>query len=532
MVVKAKGVQVLVKTFNMPSVEAGSVIEYRYERILPEGYLYDSKWVLSEELFTKHAKFSLRPGHNGYGLNMSWRRGLPEGTASPVDDHHVMRLEIHDVPAFEIEDYMPPPDDLQYQVNFIYANSSEKEPEKFWNDEAKRFDLGIEAFTNKRKAMEQAVSEITLATDTPEQKLRKIYTRCQGLRNLSFEQEKTEQELSREKLKQIVSVEDVWKRGYGDGQEITWLFLALVRAAGFDASPVLIATRDKRFFDRRFMNAGELNTNVVMVRLNSRDMFLDPGVAFAPFGLLPWLESEVSGLRVSKDGGSWIVTGSPEKSTSGIERRAQLHLDDSGLLEGQATITFKGLSALGRRMDESRQDDAAHEKFLEDELKEYLPSTTEVKLTNKPDWASSSDILVAEFHIRIQDWISTAGHHLLLPVGLFSGSERHLFEQESRTHPIYYHYAYEDKDDVEIELPAGMQVSGLPKPQVIDGKICNYRSDVTSTNNSLHLHRDLAVNALILDSKYYGTLRNFYQQVRTGDEQQVVLSGTTSAAQN
>jgi hypothetical protein len=121
---------------------------------------------------------------------MSWRRGLPEGTASPVDDHHVMRLEIHDVPAFEIEDYMPPPDELQYQVNFIYANSSEKEPEKFWNDEAKRFDLGIEAFTNKRKAMEQAVSEITLATDTPEQKLRKIYTRCQGLRNLSFEQER------------------------------------------------------------------------------------------------------------------------------------------------------------------------------------------------------------------------------------------------------------------------------------------------------------------------------------------------------
>lgn len=133
---------------------------------------------------------------------------------------------------------------------------------------------------------------------------------------------------------------------------------------------------------------------------------------------------------------------------------------------------------------------------------------------------------------NIKNIRAAAGHHSLLAVGLFSGSERHLFEQESRTHPIYYHYAYEDKDDVEIELPAGMQVSGLPKPQVIDGKICNYRSDVTSTNNSLHLHRDLAVNALILDSKYYGTLRNFYQQVRTGDEQQVVLSGTTSAAQN
>jgi len=32
----------------------------------------------------------------------------------------------------------------------------------------------------------------------------------------------------------------------------------------------------------------------------------------------------------------------------------------------------------------------------------------------------------------------------------------------------------------------------------------------------------------LLDAKYYGTLRTFFQSVRTNDEQQVVLSSTNA----
>jgi len=530
-IVKAKGVQVIVKTFTMPDVQPGSIIEYRYERILRDDYLYDSSWVLSEELFTEHAKFSLYPNLK-FTLKSTWPHGLPENTPPPVEDHHVYRLETRDVPAFQVEDYMPPEDEYKYRVNFYYARTLEMDPDKFWNTEAKSQFNAIRMFTDKPKAMTEALGQIIAPTDTPIQKLEKIYSRCQSLRNLTYEPDKTEQEIERENLKRVGNVEDVWKRGYGNSWAIDWLFLALVRAAGFDTAPIMVARRDLRFFNRQLLNADELDARAVHVKLEGANLYFDPGVPFAPFGLLPWSETHVTALRLDKDGGTWIVTPTSETSASGVERTAVLHVDDSGALEGKATIKFKGLSALRRRMDEREEDAAARKKFLEEEMKEYIPSAAEAELTNKPEWSNSSGNLVAEFRIKIPEWIIAAGHRSLFTVGLFSGSEKHVFEHATRTYPIYYHYAYEDKDDITIEMPSGWQINGLPKPQFIDGKICTYRSDVQNTNNSLHLSRQLTINLLMLETKYYAALRNFYQGVRTGDEQQVVLSTTASAVQN
>jgi len=120
--------------------------------------------------------------------------------------------------------------------------------------------------------MEEAVRQIVAPEDSPEIKLQKIYARTQQIRNLTFERDKNEQEQRREKLKDINSVEDVWKRGYGSGYEITWLFLALVRAAGLDASPVMVSTRNEYFFNPQLMNAFQLNTNVVLVKLGGKDL--------------------------------------------------------------------------------------------------------------------------------------------------------------------------------------------------------------------------------------------------------------------
>ena len=59
----------------------------------------------------------------------------------------------------------------------------------------------------------------------------------------------------RENLDDVGDAEDVWKRGYGDGTQITWLFLALVRAAGFEADPCWSRRATSYFFDPRLMNS-------------------------------------------------------------------------------------------------------------------------------------------------------------------------------------------------------------------------------------------------------------------------------------
>src|SRR5581483_4863431 len=100
-IVKAKGLRYMAKTFALPDVEVGSVIEYYYTLELSEDFVYDSHWILSQDLFTKHAKFSLKPYSSEYSdlkLRWSWQM-LPSGTEPPkMGPDHIVRLEASNIP--------------------------------------------------------------------------------------------------------------------------------------------------------------------------------------------------------------------------------------------------------------------------------------------------------------------------------------------------------------------------------------------------------------------------------------------------
>jgi hypothetical protein len=523
-IVKGRGVKLLAKTFTLPNVRVGSIIEYRYRHELRVGYVFDSHWTLSDELFTRHAKYSLSPS-NEFTVRYSWPIGLPAGTLPPKKDGSRIRMEAHDIPAFVTEDFMPPERELKYRVDFIYVadSNSEKEPDAFWKKFGKQRFREVEAFVNERRAMGQAVAQIVTAADSPETKLRKIYARTQQIRNLSFERAKSEQEIRREAQKEADDVTDVWKRGYGDGLEVTWLFLALARAAGIAADPVLVSTRNEYFFNLRMMNPAQLNSNVVLVTLDGKELFLDPGTAFTPFGLLPWHETAVKGLRLNKDGGVWVATPVSAPADSRIVRKANFKLTPTGTLEGTVSVTHTGLEALWLRLEERNDDDTERKQFMEELLQADIPTGTNVKLTNSPMWNTSDPTLTAEYEVTIPGWAVTTGQRALFAVGLFGGRQKHLFEHASRIHPLYFSFPNTLEDDITIQLPADWQATSLPKPHHEDKKVANYDVEATGEQGSLHIKRSLALNLMLLDSKFYLSLRDFFQLVRTGDEEQIIV---------
>jgi hypothetical protein len=457
-------------------------------------------------------------------VRWSWHL-LPPGTAEPKEQpDHIIRLEVNNVAAFQAEDFMPPENEMKARVDFIYSDEMlERDVDKFWKKIGKKKNDQLESFVGKRKAMQQAVSEIVSPNDSQEAKLQKIYARVQQLRNTSYEEEKTEQEQKRVKEKDPDNVEAVWKKQYGNSRDLTWLYLALVRAAGFEAYGMWVADRRNYFFSAQIMDSNRLDATVVVVKLDGKNIFCDPGAAFVPFGMLPWVETGVNGLRLDKDGGMWLQTILPPSAESRIERKSKLHMTETGGLEGKLTITYTGLEAAQRRMEERLTDDAGHKKFLEDEVKEFIPVISEAELTNKPDWKNSAQPLVAEFDLTVPGWVSGAGRRALFPMGLFSAPEKHLFDHANRVHPIYFEYPFERADDLTIDLPLGWQISNIPTPQKQDGHVVAYSVQAENNKGTLHLNRKLNVEFLLLDSKYYGALRNFFQIVRTGDEQQIIL---------
>ncbi len=532
-IVKSKSWKYLAKTFSMPDVTVGSIVEYRFTYDYQQYSIYNSRWILSEELFTKHAKFSLKPYEmEDVYLQWFWPAGLPIGTVPAVQGpDHIVRTESNDIPAFETEEFMPPENELKFRVNFVYREGApETNQDKFWANFGKKQNGRVEDFVNRRKAMEQAVAQIVSPSDSPMVKLQKIYARCQQVRNSSYEERKTEEELKREKLKSPSNVEELWKNQYGSGWDITWLFLALARAARFEASPCIVSSRSEYFFRKERLDSGQLNANVVQVNVDGKEMYFDPGGAFTPFGLLSWVETGVAGLKLDKEGGKWITTSLPGSDTSRTERKGNLKLLEDGSLEGKLTVTWTGLEGMWRRTEQRNEDDTNRKKFLEDDVKGSIAMGSELELTKQPEWKSSDTALTAEFSLKVPGFASFAGKKVLLPASLFSASEKHMFEHSNRVYAIYFQFPFKKIDDLTIELPLGWKPATLPKPVDEDAQAADYKLTIEDQKGAIHIRRELRVDVLLAPKEAYPALRGFYQLARNHDDQQIMLQPVSVSA--
>src|SRR6266498_152315 len=201
------------KTFTLPDVQVGSIIEYYYTIEFKGGWIHDSHWIISHELFTKHAKFTLRPYGGDTSLNLRWSEHLAPGMPSTKQNPDgLVWLEVNNVAAFTREDFMPPENDLKSRVDFIYFRTyelTELDPNKYWKKIGKKRNGELEDFVGKRGAIQQAVTQTISPGDSDDVKLQKLYARVQKLKNSSFELPRTEDEKKRDKEKNAANAEDV-----------------------------------------------------------------------------------------------------------------------------------------------------------------------------------------------------------------------------------------------------------------------------------------------------------------------------------
>jgi hypothetical protein len=280
------------------------------------------------------------------------------------------------------------------------------------------------------------------------------------------------------------------------------------------------------------MNPRQLSTYVVQLKIDGREIFVDPGVARAPFGLLPWGETATTGLRVEREGNTWITTPVPAAQQSVVERDATLQMDASGSISGKLRVTFRGLAALTMRLNNRLDDDTERKKTLETLIKSYVPIGIEATLTNQPDWNGSAPNLVAEFDLEIHGWMQSAGSRGLFAATLFGGEIKHDFDPAMRQYSVYFSYPFSFVDDVVVTLPPEWRVDTLPPMQHQDLQTSAYTSWVDQEAGGLHMHRKFVQNNVLVAVKSYDALRNLYQQARAGDEQQAVLMRASSATKN
>ena len=318
------------------------------------------------------------------------------------------------------------------------------------------------------------------------------------------------------------------RNGYGYGCEINRLFIALARAAGFDAIAVRVPHRYE-YFSRGIPDADQLDGEIAMVKVNGAPRFFDAGTPFAPFALLSWDSSGVQGMCIQRQGsGSWIAVPDQSASDAVIRRSTSLSIDGD-LLKGSVHVSFEGQEALVRRLLAFNEDEAASRKLIEDEARKWFPDGSTVRLTALSGMRDIEETLTADFDVELADVGSLVGSRAIVPLSIFATKRQVPFSAEQRQYPIYFNYRHSVEDRVELEIPRDYYVESLPHGASINAGAIGYENHVAKDARTIHYSRNLCVDTVVISRAGYPALRSFFSHVATADEDFVVLRKERSA---
>ena len=538
-IVKAKKFRYHAKVLTLPNVQSGSVVEYTFrmhykEKVPsqyqhPQQYIFErgmtypaAEWTVQRNLYLKHGHFTLLPVK---GARVEeFRLGLPTGVLLQRLGDGSLQFDVDDIAGFDEEEYSPPEENLKGRINLYYA-AGFYGSESYWRGLAAMRAKDYDAFigVKKSKIIDGEVARLVSPNDSDETKLKKIYSRVQHIRALDYEELKTVRELKQEHLKENKNAEEVLERGYAYGNEINLLFIAMARAAGFEAHPVLVSSRRRGFFLKDYPNHEQLDAMAVVVRTSGKNYFLDPQSRYCPFDLLPWTLTSAGGVVADVQNPRVGNTPIPKSEETVSRTEGTLKLSEEGSLKGTLQVSYRGQGALTERHWAIGEDDTKRREHLEESMKSLLPPSATVKLLTVDGWEKTGEPLKIAYEIGVPNYATTAGRRMIFPLGVLHTMEKNPFPSPRRTHPVYFEYPYEIYEDITIELPTGMQAENLLENRKVDQGSVTYEFAAKSEGNALRVKRARRLGAYLISVEQYPNLLMYFNQVLAGDAQQVTL---------
>lgn len=527
---KAGGFKIRAKSFAMPAVEPGAVIEYRWrERV--EGLATDHiplqfQLDIPVRLVRYHlkAQSSVRANFGLVPFNY--------GEVQPVDEskgYHAVQLT--NVPAFVREPYMPPDNQVRSWVLAFYQAISSRPDSDYWADFGRGMYQVFKPLFTPNGEMRQTAATVVSGAPTDLEKLRRLFDYCRTkIKNSSNESVTAEERAAAARNKNPA---DTLKRGVGNGLDIDVTFAALANAAGYDARLALLPDRSYSFFNRNIKTPYFLRRYEVAIRLGDGWRFFDPANTYANFGMLRWQEEGEAALVSDPKAGLFVNTplSPPEKSAT--KRIARLALSPDGTLEGYVRVEYSGHEAVSRKRAFEAETPDQQIEYLQKLVKERF-STAEVtgaKVANATDLEKP---VIYEYHLKIPGYAERTGKRLFLHPAFFQFNTPALFTASSRKYPVYFEYPWSEEDAVVILMPPGFELDHAEQaPRVDFGKPGKYETNLgVSKSRELVYTRKFSFGAdgnILYPATAYAQVKHVFDLIHEADDHIVTMKQEVAA---
>jgi len=519
------------KSFAMPGIEPGAIIEYRWREVY--GYITNYvKMELQRDIPAQMVRYYLKPNPyvtEGPMKTMSFQVNSPQFVK---DKDGYYRIELTNMPAFREEPHMPPEDQVKSWMLVYYAPDVKKAPMEYWKEEGKRTYENRKGDMKINDDIRRAATEAIGDAATPEQKLERLFNFCRTkIKNVSDDASGlTSEQL--EKLKENKSPADTLKRGYGNGPNINFLFAALATAAGFETRYVRIGDRSRKFFDPSFTDTYFMRAYNIAVKLGDQWRFFDPGSSYIPFGMLRWQEEGIQALVTDPKEPQFVETPLSPAEKSMKKRSAKLRLAEDGALEGEVRVEYTGHFAVSMKEDYDEESQEQREKKLRDQAKERLGAEiSEIKIESANDPLKP---FVYSYKISVPGYAERTGKRLFLQPAFFQKSVAQMFPTSGRQHDVYFHFPWTEDDHVVVELPAGYALDNADAPgDMAFGDLghCKIKIGITKDQRALEYKRDFRFTGLMFPKTTYPALKQAFDVLHQRDNHTITLKqGAATAA--
>jgi len=548
-VVKTGDFQVERKVFTLPSVEVGSILEYRYDLEYDDNTFSSPQWDIQQPYFVHKAHYQFTPfkafmprGTPGTDTSMQlidsrgraatsliWWPRLPTGTTISTSVNGSYTVDLTDIPPTPEEDWMPPIESLLYRVRFYYSftNSSTE----FWSSEGKFWSKDVDKFAEPSKTVKDAVNGLVGPNDSDLDKAKKLYDAVEALDNTDYSREKSASEKKELKIKEVKSAADTWTQKSGSSDDMAMLYLSMLRAAGLTAYAIKVVDRHDRIFDPTYLSLDQLDSTLVVLATGGKEILLDPGEKMCPFQTISWRHSDSAGIGESAKGVSFSVTPMQQYKDNVTSRLGDVYLDAQGGITGHINVVMAGQAALHWRQRALEEDNAELKKeFDREELQGKVPDGVEAHVDHFLSMSDPYTNLMAV--VNVTGSIGTAtGKRLILPGFFFETRGSIPFvNEDKRLEPVDMHFGNRVTDDITYHLPDGMTVEGAPQDTNIPwpGHALLIAKSATQPGE-ITIGQTLSVAFTIAKPEEYQDLRSFYQKVAAADQEQLVLTASPAA---
>ena len=528
--VKASGVKVKAKSFALPGVEPGAIIEYRWRDVHPGGSASGLKLNFQRDIPIQSVSYYLKP-YMGMKY-MPFRMGE---TRFVKDKDGFSKVSMGNMPAFREEPRMPPEDEVRSWVYLYYTEDLKMETEKYWQTKGKQF---YDVTKDEMKVSDEvraAIPAIIGDASTPDDKLQRIYDFCRlKIKNLSDDAAVLSED-ERKKLKPNKSPAETLKKGMGTSGNIDMLFAALAKAAGFDARLALSGNRDVHFFDKGMANVAFLMSSFIAVKVGEEWKYFSPAEMYTPYGMLGWREESQETLITDPKEPIWTRTATslPEKSRA--KRTAKLKLMEDGTLEGDVQIEYTGHMAYDRKEYDDDDSPSQREETLRANVK-ALMSTAEISNIKIENVTDPVKPYIYSYHIQVPGYAQRTGKRIFLQPGFFEHGKSPLFSTSERKHAVYFHYPWTEEDEVTIEFPAGYALDNADAPApVTAGQILNYQPAIAaSTDGKFIIYKRRFFfgggGNILFPVTSYAAVKQVFDAINKADNHTITLKQVASSA--